>query len=219
MEYLLVFAIRTAILIENFIKTCFFAGLTHVVSQPGALLRLVLNPWPKENNMVHNYQAGSQRCTISYCSPLWPTHKQEVAICLPHTGSKAQSVTLTHHPAYQASKGFCVQEEEWCSFSLLKGYELKIKVNILYFFWEKTPKPIRIHQTVWKTSYNNDQSLPIVITVGVEKMCRLHPYLLSGMRQVAHRKKWEKKTKYICVACCILGIKSVLFFSKEVQKV
>lgn len=81
--------------------------------------------------MVHNYQAGSQRWTISYCLSLWPTHKQEVAICLPRTGSKPQSVTVTHHPAYQASKGFCVQEEERCSFSLLKGYELKIKVNIL----------------------------------------------------------------------------------------
>lgn len=58
MQYLLVFAIRTAIPIRNFMKNCFFAGLTHVASQPGALLRLVLNPWPKENNMVPNYQAG-----------------------------------------------------------------------------------------------------------------------------------------------------------------
>lgn len=81
--------------------------------------------------MVHNYHAGNQRWTIKG-SPLWPTHKQGVAICLPHTGSEPQSVTPTHHPAYQASKGFCVQEEERCSFSFLKGYELKIKVNILW---------------------------------------------------------------------------------------
>lgn len=31
---------------------------------------------------------------------------------LPCTGSKPQSVTVPHHPAHQASKGFCVQEEE-----------------------------------------------------------------------------------------------------------
>lgn len=154
MEYLLVFAIRMSIPIRNFIKNCFFAGLTHVVSQPEAFLRLVLNPWPKENNVVYNHQAGTQRWAISYCSSLWPTHKQEVAIFLPHTGSKPQSVTVTLHPAYPASKGFCVQEVEWCSFSLLKAYELKIKVNILwvlFLLWKKNH--IRIHQTDWERSY------------------------------------------------------------------
>lgn len=48
------------------------------------------------------------------------------------TGSKPWSVTVTHHLAYQASQGLCVQEEEQCSFSLLKGHESKIKVNILW---------------------------------------------------------------------------------------
>lgn len=153
MEYLLVFAIRTAIPIRNFIKNCFFAGLAHVASPPGALLRLVLNPWPKENNMVHNYQVGSERWIISYCSSLWPTHKQEVAICLPYTGSKPQSVTVPHHPAHQASKGFCVQEEEWCFFSLLKGYKLKIKVNVLWVLFLLWKKHVRIHETDWKRSY------------------------------------------------------------------
>lgn len=104
MEYLLVFVIRMAIPIRNFIKNSFFASLTHVASQPGAFLRLALSPWPKENNMVHNYRAGSQRWTISYCLSLWPTHKQEVAICLPRTGSKPQSVTVTHHQPTRLAK-------------------------------------------------------------------------------------------------------------------
>lgn len=44
------------------------------------------------------------------------------------------------------------------------------------------------------------------------------PIYLGAWDQVAHRKKWEKKNKYICVACCILEIKVYILIQKKSRK-